>query len=232
MTHFEANVMRKVCECHNTKCKYKIADYFKFRQNWSNRDFTFTFNYVIHSVLNKTQINVLTCIYQDELSISETADKLILEENTVQIILDVAIEKLASIVTFKRLYIGQKEFEELITNKQHEFNHILYNHNKDLLISDIGLNHRAIKILYRYLETYKNVTAGMALAKIPNLLYVPGCSYATAAHIIYTFKQNNIDCTKWIDALDIKSDELDMLLTKYGLDLDRKRVELNVHRTQ
>ena len=70
----------------------------------------------------------------------------------------------------------------------------------------------------------------MALAKIPNLLYVPGCSYATAAHIIYTFKQNNIDCTKWIDALNIKSDKLDMLLTKYGLDLDRKIFPYNNER--
>ena len=231
MTSYEAIIIEKVCDRHIARFGFVIIkNFIDFRHNWVNRDFSITFNYITQTVLSKVQLDILLYTYRDNMSVTEIADKLILEENIVQIIRDTAIDKLSELFVFKQLYMGKQEFAKFILDKRAEIDHILNNKNNDLLLTDIGLDNRAVNIILRYMRyPSDDVTAGTVLSSIPNLLKVYGCSYATAAHIIYKFEQANIDCTKWINALKINQSKLDELITKYGPNLDRKRVDISVH---
>ena len=208
MTHFEAAVMKDVCKRHiEQHGTIIISEYMDFRSSWINKDFTRTFEYITHTVLNKIEINILYAYYDkyynDNGAISKIGEELLIEDNIVACELDCAIDKLADVYTFKQLYMGRAAFTQMIKDKQAEFDDIIYNRhdNEKIFLSMLDLNNRAVNILTRFFcKPATQITTDEVLNKINNLLNVRGCSYKTAMNIINAFNEFNIDCNKWIKA--------------------------------
>lgn len=197
MTSFESKVMSLVIERRSNR---PIADLPKtldeFAKVQKNRNFSATFNHVLHQKLTDEEIEILKLVYKDETNPATVAKKLSISTQSITACIDFVISVLAETATYKELCVGSEHYCKMFSAKRREIESFAYPKEKDIYIKDLPLNFRAMKCLCRELKS-NSVSARTAVKTIPNLLKLKGCGRLTALHIVNVFKSFNIPCDHW-----------------------------------
>lgn len=201
MTLFEQRVMSEVCTRHIERCgSMFIKSYQDFCKKWMYKDFTKTFEATLNHTLSAQEKQILVGICKNNESVADIANRLGYEQNLVLVTLNSIFDRLASVYTFKELYIGTEEFNKVLDGCRANIAKSLNSESKKskIVIGDLGLSRKACRSIARYLKgDPTNITADYAVNHISNLLNVPSVGIDTAKHIINIFDNNGILCEKW-----------------------------------
>ena len=121
MTSFENKVMSLVIERRSNK---PIADLPKtldeFIEIQKNRNFSATFNHVLHQKLNDEEIRILKSVYKDEINPTTIAKELSISTQSIAACIDCVISVLAETATYKELCVGSENYHKIFSAKRRE----------------------------------------------------------------------------------------------------------------
>lgn len=125
MKYIEKEIMNEVVNRHlknfGPLIIEKPDDFFN---RWAYNDFSITF-LSIKDNLTPLEYNVLLAFYNDNWNMDKITSTYHVRHEEVFVIKDFALDKLASLAVFKKLYMGKEEYDNLINSKRKEMQRIL-----------------------------------------------------------------------------------------------------------
>lgn len=125
MKYIEKEIMNEVVNRHiksfGPLIIEKPDDFFN---RWMYNDFSSTF-LSIKDNLTPLEYNVLLAFYNDNWNMDKIVSTYHVQHADVFVIKDFALNKLASLAVFKKLYMGKEDYDNLINRKRKELQRIM-----------------------------------------------------------------------------------------------------------
>lgn len=196
MTHFEEQVMIRVCEKQTTKLAGLPNTYQEFCNSWKKRNFSETFNHVLKYRLRDTEYDMLKDAYDDNMSFEDMSKKYHTTKESLEDSLNFIISILAGTLVYKELCVGSNQYNKIFQEQRSKIDRIL-NADEIIYIDEMNLSYKACRCIHRELNTNKRISASDVLEKIADISKIQGIGEVTVSHIIDTFEKYGFSCIKW-----------------------------------